>query len=133
MISRLVSWVDDLWCRAIGPQCRHGLSGERSSWLLFVVGLELPVPTVSVLPVSSVPEVFDAGVLVSAASSSARSFSMCWPRCQTRGPRVGVFADGFVGDRGSGHCPGMRGMLFATWAPPLPMMCWPIRGPFRRQ
>ncbi|MEK1225159.1 transposase family protein, partial [Mycobacterium ulcerans] len=35
------------------------LSGERSSWLLFVVGLELPVPTVSVLPVSSVPEVFD--------------------------------------------------------------------------
>ncbi|EUA85858.1 hypothetical protein I551_7701 [Mycobacterium ulcerans str. Harvey] len=42
MISRLVSWVDDLWCRAIGPECRHGLSGERSSWLLFVVGLELP-------------------------------------------------------------------------------------------
>ncbi|EUA94137.1 hypothetical protein I551_8604 [Mycobacterium ulcerans str. Harvey] len=31
----------------LGPQCRHGLSGERSSWLLFVVGLELPVPTVS--------------------------------------------------------------------------------------
>ncbi|EUA85136.1 DDE_Tnp_1-associated family protein [Mycobacterium ulcerans str. Harvey] len=59
MISRLVSWVDDLWCGAIGPECRHGLSGERSSWLLFVVGLELPVPTVSVLPVSSVPEVFD--------------------------------------------------------------------------
>ncbi|HBX4407128.1 TPA: transposase, partial [Klebsiella pneumoniae] len=26
-----------------------------------------------------------AGVLVSAASSSDRSFSMCWPRCQTRG------------------------------------------------
>ncbi|AGC62233.1 transposase for IS2404 [Mycobacterium liflandii 128FXT] len=43
----------------LGPECRHGLSGERSSWLLFVVGLELPVPTVSVLPVSSVPEVFD--------------------------------------------------------------------------
>ncbi|MEK1253711.1 ISAs1 family transposase, partial [Mycobacterium ulcerans] len=42
-----------------GPECRHGLSGERSSWLLFVVGLELPVPSVSVLPVSSVPEVFD--------------------------------------------------------------------------
>ncbi|MEK0457366.1 transposase, partial [Mycobacterium ulcerans] len=21
----------------LGPQCRHGLSGERSSWLLFVV------------------------------------------------------------------------------------------------
>ncbi|MEB3903684.1 transposase, partial [Mycobacterium ulcerans] len=20
----------------LGPQCRHGLSGERSSWLLFV-------------------------------------------------------------------------------------------------
>ncbi|BEH76435.1 hypothetical protein [Mycobacterium pseudoshottsii] len=39
----------------LGPECRHGLSGERSSWLLFVVGLELPVPTVSVLPVSSVP------------------------------------------------------------------------------
>nr|WP_232022547.1 hypothetical protein [Mycobacterium pseudoshottsii] len=34
----------------LGPECRHGLSGERSSWLLFVVGLELPVPTVSVLP-----------------------------------------------------------------------------------
>nr|WP_232022811.1 ISAs1 family transposase [Mycobacterium pseudoshottsii] len=43
----------------LGPECRHGLSGERSSWLLFVVGLELPVPTVSVLPVSPVPEVFD--------------------------------------------------------------------------
>ncbi|MEK0488848.1 ISAs1 family transposase, partial [Mycobacterium ulcerans] len=43
----------------LGPQCRHGLSGERSSWLLFVVGLELAVPSVSVLPVSSVPEVFD--------------------------------------------------------------------------
>ncbi|MEK0506653.1 hypothetical protein OSH49_24335, partial [Mycobacterium ulcerans] len=44
---------------AAGPECRHGLSGERSSWLLFVVGLESPVPTVSALPVSSVPEVFD--------------------------------------------------------------------------
>ncbi|WP_456319795.1 hypothetical protein [Mycobacterium ulcerans] len=22
----------------LGPECRHGLSGERSSWLLFVVG-----------------------------------------------------------------------------------------------
>ncbi|MEK1156762.1 transposase, partial [Mycobacterium ulcerans] len=32
----------------LGPECRHGLSGERSGWLLFVVGLELPVPTVSV-------------------------------------------------------------------------------------
>ncbi|MEK0454302.1 transposase, partial [Mycobacterium ulcerans] len=21
----------------LGPECRHGLSGERSSWLLFVV------------------------------------------------------------------------------------------------
>ncbi|MEK0505484.1 transposase, partial [Mycobacterium ulcerans] len=44
----------------LGPECRHGL-GKRSSWLLFVVGLELPVPSVSVLPVSSVPEVFDRG------------------------------------------------------------------------
>ncbi|AGC63272.1 transposase for IS2404 [Mycobacterium liflandii 128FXT] len=69
----------------LGPECRHGLSGERSSWLLFVVGLELPVPTVSVLPVSSVQRCSTAGVLVSAASSSDRSFSMCWPRCQTRG------------------------------------------------
>ncbi|AGC63684.1 transposase for IS2404 [Mycobacterium liflandii 128FXT] len=32
----------------LGPECRHGLSGERSSWLLFVVGLELPVPTFSI-------------------------------------------------------------------------------------
>ncbi|WP_238559478.1 hypothetical protein [Mycobacterium ulcerans] len=31
----------------LGPECRHGLSGERSSWLLFVVGLELPQTQVS--------------------------------------------------------------------------------------
>ncbi|EUA91170.1 hypothetical protein I551_2283, partial [Mycobacterium ulcerans str. Harvey] len=40
------------------PECRHGLSGERSSWLLFVVGLSCPCLRF-VLPVSSVPEVFD--------------------------------------------------------------------------
>ncbi|MEK1106376.1 ISAs1 family transposase, partial [Mycobacterium ulcerans] len=43
----------------LGRECRHGLSGERASWLLFVGGLELPVPSVSVLPGSAVPEVFD--------------------------------------------------------------------------
>ncbi|EUA90512.1 hypothetical protein I551_3041 [Mycobacterium ulcerans str. Harvey] len=26
----------------LGPECRHGLSGERSSWLLFVVVWSCP-------------------------------------------------------------------------------------------
>ncbi|EUA93840.1 transposase for IS2404 domain protein [Mycobacterium ulcerans str. Harvey] len=37
--------------------------------------------------------------------------------CQTRGPTRRVFADGFVGDRGSATAAGMRGYAgFATWA-----------------
>ncbi|EUA88063.1 hypothetical protein I551_5488, partial [Mycobacterium ulcerans str. Harvey] len=55
------------------------------SWLLFVVGLELPVPTVSVLPVSSVPEVFDRWSPGERSELIGSEFSMCWPRCQTRG------------------------------------------------
>ncbi|AGC64695.1 transposase for IS2404 [Mycobacterium liflandii 128FXT] len=69
----------------LGPECRHGLSGERSSWLLFVVGLELPVPTFQYCLCRRFQRCSTAGVLVSAASSSDRSFSMCWSRCQTRG------------------------------------------------
>ncbi|ULL09549.1 hypothetical protein CKW46_07440 [Mycobacterium liflandii] len=107
----------------LGPECRHGLSGERSSWLLFVVGLELPVPTVSVLPVSSVPEVFDRwspgerseligseflGVLVSVPD----------PR-DPRGRRYSLMA--LLAIAVLATAAGMRGYAgFATWAATAP-------------
>ncbi|EUA94059.1 hypothetical protein I551_8664 [Mycobacterium ulcerans str. Harvey] len=81
-----MSWVDDLWCRAIGPQCRHGLSGERSSWLLSSLVWSARA-TVSVLPVSSVPEVFDRWSPGERSELIGSEFSMCWPRCQTEDPR----------------------------------------------
>ncbi|AGC60464.1 transposase for IS2404 [Mycobacterium liflandii 128FXT] len=91
----------------LGPECRHGLSGERSSWLLFVVGLELPVPTVSVLPVSSVPEVFDRWSPGERSELIGSEFldvlaSVPDPR-DPRGRRYSLMA---CCDRGSGHCRG---------------------------
>ncbi|EUA90274.1 DDE_Tnp_1-associated family protein [Mycobacterium ulcerans str. Harvey] len=119
LISRLVSWVDDLWCRAIGPQCRHGLSGERSSWLLFVVGLELPVPSVSVLPVSSVPEVFDRWSAGERSELIGSEFldvlaSVPDPR-DPRGRRYSLMA--LLAIAVLATAAGMRGYAgFATWA-----------------
>ncbi|EUA87667.1 hypothetical protein I551_5877 [Mycobacterium ulcerans str. Harvey] len=92
----------------MGPECRHGLSGERSSWLLFVVGLELPVPTVSVLPVSSVPEVFDRWSAGERSELIGSEFLDVLASCQTEGPR------------------GRRYSLMALWRSrfwPLPRGC----------
>ncbi|EUA87579.1 hypothetical protein I551_6028 [Mycobacterium ulcerans str. Harvey] len=130
LISRLVSWLMIFGAALLGPQCRHGLSGERSSWLLFVVGLELPVPSVSVLPVSSVPEVFDRWSAGERSELIGSEFLDVLASVPDRGTtRSEVFADGFVGDRGSGHCAGCAAMLVLPHGATLPMMFGPIRGP----
>ncbi|AGC63494.1 Transposase for IS2404 [Mycobacterium liflandii 128FXT] len=112
----------------LGPECRHGLSGERSSWLLFVVGLELPVPTVSVLPVSSVPEVFDRWSPGERSELIGSEFldvlaSVPDPR-DPRGRRYSLMACWR-----SRFWPLPRGcaamLVLPHGRPPLPMMCWP--------
>ncbi|EUA85376.1 hypothetical protein I551_8193 [Mycobacterium ulcerans str. Harvey] len=111
----------------LGPECRHGLSGERSSWLLFVVGLELPVPTVSVLPVSSVPEVFDRWSAGERSELIDRSFSMCGLGARPedpRGRRYSLMA--LLAIAVLATAAGMRGYaVLPHGRPPLPMMCWP--------
>ncbi|AGC64085.1 transposase for IS2404 [Mycobacterium liflandii 128FXT] len=103
----------------LGPECRHGLSGERSSWLLFVVGLELPVPTVSVLPVSSVPEVFDRWSAGERSELIGSEFldvlaSVPDPR-DPRGRRYSLMA--LLAIAVLATAAGMRGYAgFATWA-----------------
>ncbi|EUA93664.1 hypothetical protein I551_9082 [Mycobacterium ulcerans str. Harvey] len=120
----------------LGPQCRHGLSGERSSWLLFVVGLELPVPSVSVLPVSSVPEVFDRWSLGERSELIGSEFLDVLASVPEgpRGRRYSLMALLAIAVLATtGAC---AAMLVCTWRPPLPMMCWPNRvrfgGPVRR-
>ncbi|AGC63175.1 transposase for IS2404 [Mycobacterium liflandii 128FXT] len=103
----------------LGPECRHGLSGERSSWLLFVVGLELPVPSVSVLPVSSVPEVFDRWSAGERSELIGSEFldvlaSVPDPR-DPRGRRYSLMA--LLAIAVLATAAGMRGYAgFATWA-----------------
>ncbi len=107
----------------LGPECRHGLSGERSSWLLFVVGLELPVPTVSVLPVSSVPEVFDRWSPGERSELIGSEFldvlaSVPDPR-DPRGRRYSLMA--LLAIAVLATAAGMRGYAgFATWAATAP-------------
>ncbi|AGC61571.1 transposase for IS2404 [Mycobacterium liflandii 128FXT] len=107
----------------LGPECRHGLSGERSSWLLFVVGLELPVPTVSVLPVSSVPEVFDRWSAGERSELIGSEFldvlaSVPDPR-DPRGRRYSLMA--LLAIAVLATAAGMRGYAgFATWAATAP-------------
>ncbi|EUA92516.1 DDE_Tnp_1-associated family protein [Mycobacterium ulcerans str. Harvey] len=112
----------------LGPQCRHGLSGERSSWLLFVVGLELPVPTVSVLPVSSVPEVFDRWSPGERSELIGSEFldvlaSVPDPR-DPRGRRYSLMALLAIAVLATARgCAAM--LVLPHGRPPLPMMCWP--------
>ncbi|EUA93653.1 DDE_Tnp_1-associated family protein, partial [Mycobacterium ulcerans str. Harvey] len=90
------------------------------------------VPTVSALPVSSVPEVFDRWSAGERSELIGSEFldvlaSVPDPR-DPRGRRYSLMA--LLAIAVLATAAGMRGYAgFATWAAPLPMMCWPIRAP----
>ncbi|AGC61629.1 transposase for IS2404 [Mycobacterium liflandii 128FXT] len=106
----------------LGPECRHGyLENDRVGYCSSLVW-SCPCLAFQYCLCRRFQRCSTAGVLVSAASSSDRSFSMCWPRCQREGPtRSEVFADGFVAIAVLATAAGMRGYAgFATWAATAP-------------